>query len=229
MLSLTDIYKNFSLYWSWTFSAQTSFVVQKQTLLSFLFAYAGRIHTFLFRWNYWKSFKVFYLCECISASYMFTVCFLEFQTWVIRMVLLSTLCRLARYKFTGVIFWVNQLQACSSNDFDQLLLTAVYDYLQRVTLNRIRFFIYSSFLSCSLSCNSTIVDSKINILPCQQRCLFPCAFSSRIHSTYFPFYIGFFFICVIYFVTASEFSSSSFLAQVEQLLLCPLSMISLHL
>lgn len=108
------------------------------------------------------------------------------------MVLLSTLCRLARYKFTNVIFWVNDLQACNSNDFDQLLLTAVYDHLQRVTLNRIRFFIYSPFLSCFLSCNNTTVDSKINVSPCQQRCLFPCAYSTRIHSTYFPFYIGFY-------------------------------------
>ena len=107
------------------------------------------------------------------------------------MFLLTTLCRVACYKFTNVIFWVNNLQAYNSNDFDQLFLTAVYDYLQRVTLNRIRYFIYSFFLSCSLSCNNTTGDSKINLLPCQQRCLFPCAFSSRVHTTYFPFYVGF--------------------------------------
>lgn len=108
------------------------------------------------------------------------------------MFLLSTLYRLGCYKFTNVIFWVNNLQACNSNDFDRLFRTVVYDYLQRVTLNRIRYFINSFFLGCSLSCNNTTADSKINIFPCQQRCLFPCAFSFRVHSTCFPFYVVFY-------------------------------------
>lgn len=108
------------------------------------------------------------------------------------MFLLSTLCRLPCYKFTNVMFWVNNLQAYNSNDFDRLFLTAVYDYLQRVTLNGIRYFIYSFFLSCSLSCSNTTADSKINIFPCQQRWLFPRAFSSRVHTTFSPFYVGFY-------------------------------------
>lgn len=192
MLSLTDICKNFSLFLSWTFTVLTSFVRTKQALLHILFWPCRKNPHILFVWNCWKSLMVSCLYECILASYTFTVSLLQFQTWVIRMFLLSTVCRLACYKFTNVIFWVNNLQAYNSNDFDQLFLTAVYDYLQRVTLNRIRSFTYSLFLSCSLSCNNTTADSKINIFPCQQRSLFPHAFSSRVHTTCFPFYIGFY-------------------------------------
>lgn len=56
----------------------------------------------------------------------------------------------------------------------------------------IRYFTDSFFLSCSLSCNNITADSKIIIFPCQQRCLFPHALSSRVHTTYFKFYVGFY-------------------------------------
>lgn len=114
-----------------------------------------------------------------------------------------------------------------SNDFDWLFLAAVYDYLQRVTLDRIRYFIYSFFLSCSLSCNNITADSKINIFPCQQRCSFLMLCLPEFTQPTLHFMLV--FICAIYFVITPEFSSSSFLAQGKQLLLCPLSMNSLHL
>lgn len=121
---------------------------------------------------------------------MFTVSLLKFQTWVIRYykLLLSAMHRLTCYRFTNVIFWVNNLQAMILIDcFSvQLMITC------RVTHNRIRYFTYSAFHSCSLTCNNSIADKKINIFPCQQRRLFPRAFSSRVHTIRFPFYVVFY-------------------------------------
>lgn len=119
---------------------------------------------------------------------MFTVSLLKFQTWVIRLLLLSAMRRLTCYRFTNIIFWVKNLQAMILIDcFSvQLMITC------RVTQNRIRYFIYSFFPSCSLCCNNSIADKKINIFPCQQRRLFPRAFSSRVHTIRFPFYVGFY-------------------------------------
>lgn len=193
-----DISRAFSLYLSWTFAVLTSSVRLKQALLCTLFWSCRKNTCILFVWNFWKNLKMFFvlfcgivvvllwcfLCVCkrILVSCTFTVSLLQFQTQVIRMFLFPTLCRLARYKFTNVIFWVNNLQACNSNDFDWLFLTAVYDYLQRVTLNRIRYFIYSFFLSCSLSCNNTAADNKINIFPCQQE--MPLSLCFLFHSSH---------------------------------------------
>lgn len=125
------------------------------------------------------------MCECVIS-------FLSLSSSKLESFLLWTLCSLACYKFTNVIFCGNNLQAYAAMIFDWLFLTVVCDYLQRVSLDRIRYFICSFFLSRSLSCNNITVDSKINIFPCQQRCLFPNALSSRVHTTYFTFYVGFY-------------------------------------
>lgn len=114
-----------------------------------------------------------------------------------------------------------------SNDFDWLFLTAVCDYLQRVNLDRIRYFIYSFFPSCSLSCNNITVDSEITsfLVNRDASSLMLCLPEFTQPTLHFMSV----FICAIYFVITSQFSSSFFLAQGKQLLLCLLSMNSLHL
>lgn len=156
--------------------------------LSFTFFWSCRRNLHIvFLGNCWKNFKVF----CLNLFYPVMIFLPLPYSSKLESFLLWTLCNLACYKFTNVILCVNNLQAYTAMILiDCSLLQFVITY--RVTLDRIRYFIYSFFLSCSLSCNNITVDSEINIFPCQQRCLFPHALSSRVHTTYFTFYVGFY-------------------------------------
>lgn len=227
MLSLTDISKNFSLYLSWTFTVLTSFVRLKQASLCILFWPCWKNPHILFVRNCWKSLKVFCLCECLLASHMFTVSLSQFQTWVIRMFLLATLCRLACYKFSNVIFGVNNLQAYNSNDFDRLFLTAVMiTCKESFSIELDTSSTHSSSVVPRVAITPQLTAKLISFLVNRDASFLVLSLPEFTQPT---FHFTLVFICAIYFVITPEFSSSSFLAQGEQLLLCPLSINSLHL
>lgn len=104
MLTLTDIYKIFSLYPS---SLLSSFVRPHQAFLCIRFWSCRRNLHIAFVWNCWKNFKVF----CVDVFYP-VISFLSLSySSKLESFLLGTLCSLPCYKFTNVIFCVNNLQA----------------------------------------------------------------------------------------------------------------------
>lgn len=143
------------------------------------------------------------------------------------MFLLSTLCRLACYKFTNVIFGVNNLQAYNSNDFDRLFLTAVMiTCKESFSIELDTSSTHSSSVVPQVAITPQLTAKLISFLVNRDASFLVLSLPEFTQPT---FHFTLVFICAIYFVITPEFSSSSFLAQGEQLLLCPLSMNSLHL
>lgn len=133
--------------------------------------------------------------------------------------LLWTLCSLDSYKFSNVIFCVNNLQAYTTMILiDCSLLHFVITCRESPLIELDTLPTHSSSVVPWVAIRSQLTAKLISFLTlCLPEFTQPTLNFMLV------------FICAIYFVITPEFSSSSFLAQGKQLLLCPLSINSLHL
>lgn len=220
MLNLTDIYKIFSLYLS---SLLTSFVRPHRAFLYILFWSCRRNLHIVFIWNCWKNFKVF----CLNLFYP-VISFLPLSySSKLESFLLWTLCSLACYKFTNVIFGVNNLQAYTAMILiDCSLLQFVITCRESPLIELDTLSTHSSSVVPWVAITSQLTAKLISFLVNRDASFLMLCLPEFTQPTLHFMLV---FICAIYFVITSQFSSSFFLAQGKQLLLCLLSMNSLHL
>lgn len=194
-----------------------------QAFLCILLWSCRRNRHIVFVWNRWKNFKVF----CVNVFYP-VISFLSLSySSKLESFLLRTLCSLACYKFTNVIFCVKNLQAYTAMILiDCSLLQFVITCRESLLIELDTLSTHSFSVVPWVAITSQLTAKLISFLVNRDASFLMLCLPEFTQPT---LHFMLFFICAIYFVITPEFSSSSFLARGKQLLSCPLRMNTLHL